>query len=216
MLKSFVLFSILVVSLWSRENPFFPVNNEDVELTTNQTYYLPALQQASIKLPSTARTVESITVHYKNLDGSIKSKTVELQNSIDWHLPLFISQSYMSDQTHMQVNSRKKITKKKKSKSFKTLTKLKFISFKINDKKILLQTKDTMLRSFLLVRPHRIVCDFKRDTDIRSYKHKIGSSIITSIRIGTHKGYYRVVVELDGSYRYKKEKAEDGYIFTVY
>ncbi len=72
-----------------------------------------------------------------------------------------------------------------------------------------------MLRNFLLVNPHRIVMDFKRDTDIRSYIKKYPKDIFRSVRIGGHKGYYRVVVELDGHYRYSMKKTSDGYVIKL-
>ncbi|MDQ7066660.1 MAG: AMIN domain-containing protein [Sulfurimonas sp.] len=74
-----------------------------------------------------------------------------------------------------------------------------------------------MLRNFLLTKPHRIVCDFERDIDIRSYEKEISSkSIIKKVKVGNHKGYYRVVIELDGLYRYTKTTLNGGYLFTLF
>jgi len=73
---TFLLF-VLVYSLVARENPFFPLSSElDIPLTTNQTQHIPALKRAALSLPSTARQIESVTVKYKNLDGSTDTKSI--------------------------------------------------------------------------------------------------------------------------------------------
>lgn len=199
---------MVVLLLQARENPFFPAKGEvDTPLTTNQKSVISPLKQASLELPSTARIVERVIVEYKNLDGSLAKKSITLGNSIDWHLPLFVSQSY----THVA-----KMHKSVKAQSHLLAT-LKFISLYENKKRLKFITQDKMIRDFLLVKPHRIVCDFQRDIDIRSYKKVIkreGSSV-KSIRVGNHKGYYRVVVELDGLYSYKTHKIANGYSFQL-
>ena len=65
-------------------------------ITSNFTTTLDPLKRATLTLPSTARTIESVTIKYKNLDGSISEVSEELGNSVDWHLPIFISQNYGS------------------------------------------------------------------------------------------------------------------------
>ena len=72
-----------------------------------------------------------------------------------------------------------------------------------------------MLRNFLLVQPHRIVMDFDRDASIKSYIKDDINGIFTKIRVGNHSGYYRVVVELDGYYRYKMNASNGTYIFKL-
>ncbi|MBA1437601.1 MAG: AMIN domain-containing protein [Epsilonproteobacteria bacterium] len=212
MIRLLIVLALFCFYVDARENPFFPVVQKEVELTSNQVQTQPPLKQASISLPSTARSIESVTISYKNLDGSIQEKKVDLQNSIDWHLPIFISQSYLRDSAEKKISA--KLHKKANTK-YKTVAKLPFISFKVQQNRILLVTKDKMLRSFLLVRPHRIVSDFQRETDIRSYVKKIPKGSVAQVRVGTHKGYYRVVIELDGSYRYTYKKMKNGYLFTL-
>jgi len=204
----FTAILLMALSLSARENPFFPSTGEaDIPFTTNEKEELLPLKRAALSFPSTARTIESITVKYKNLDGSIEEKTENLGNSVDWHLPLFISQN-IADSTE-----NKKIKEKEK---FKKVAGLKFITLYESKKRFKFVTKDKMIRNFLLTKPHRIVCDFKRDIDLRSYeKHIKSSGKITNLRVGNHKGYYRIVIELDGSYRYKLRAIDNGYIFSL-
>jgi len=219
LIKLLFVISIFFLSLNARENPFFNPKGETVPVTSNQGTSLSPLKQASLSLPSTARVIESVTIKYKNLDGSQDSKSMSLNNSIDWHLPLFVSQSYQSaNDTLSKTKKRRQAKSKVISKTTDTkLLHLKFISFDANAKTLKVSTKDAMLRNFLLVKPHRIVFDLKRDIDIRSYSKKSPrGSIFTKIRIGNHKGYYRVVVELDGYYSYKLHHTNGKYIFELH
>jgi len=212
-----LLFTLLLTSfVHARENPFFPVDSsQDIPVTTNQIQNIPPLKRISIELPSNARVLESVTLRYKNLDGSISTKSIDLEHSVDWHLPIFVSQNYCAqEQTKRVKKDSKKVLKSQK---FRKILKLPFISFYEAGKKLKVKTNDKLLRHFLLVKPHRIVCDFKRDTDIRSYDKKAPKgSLFKRIRIGTHKGYYRVVIELDGYYAYEVKKEANGYLFTLH
>jgi len=217
MIRLFFVLLLLPLVLFGRENPFFPVDSaQDVSFTSNQVQKAAPLQRASITLPSTARTLERVTVEYKNLDGSLATKKIELNNSVDWHLPIFISQNYgASPEKPVAVKRAQKQTSVKKA-HYKKIASLPFISFYALGVKLKVLTKDKMLRDFLLVKPHRIVCDFQRETDIGSYiKNLKKPSLFKKIRIGTHKGYYRVVIELDGYYQYKVKKLKEGYLFTL-
>ena len=220
MVKAIIITLLLLTSLNARENPFFPSSGEkNIPITSNLDKELSPLKRATLTLPSTARVIEGVTINYRSLDGSKHTKSIELDNSIDWHLPIFVSQSYTNEEQKV-VKPKKKITKiktaPKKEKSYKKIAGIKLISFYSKDKKIKVITKDKIIRNFLLVKPHRIVCDFKRDTNIKSYIKDIAkNSIFTKIRVGNHDGYYRVVIELDGHYRYKTKETKDGYVFEL-
>lgn len=217
MIKVSILFlALLTTTLFSRENPFFPSSgNLDIPITSNQETNIPPLKRATITLPSTARVIEGVTIHYKTLDGAQHEKSIELENSIDWHLPLFVSQAYITEQS-TPAKKTKKLTVSSKKKKFRKILSLNFISFYEKGNELKIVTKDKMLRDFLLVKPHRIVCDFKRDTDIRSFsKNAPKNSRFTKVRIGTHKGYYRAVIELDGYYAYSIRKIKNGCIVRL-
>lgn len=197
-----------MLSLDARENPFFPADgNKDMTYTSNENRTIPPLKRATITLPTQARIIQKVTIEYKNLDGSLESRSIELDNSIDWHLPIFISQNYSETLENKQ--------KKAKKIKYKKLASIKFASFYASDKKLKIVTKDKLLRNFLLVQPHRIVVDFKKDASLKSLIKTNKNSIFTKIRVGNHAGYYRVVIELDGYYRYKMKKTSDGYIFNL-
>ena len=207
-MKILLIMLSLLFSLYARENPFLPANGErDIPLTSNQDNSKPALQRATISLPKYARILQKVTIEYKNLDGSIESKSIELDNSIDWHLPIFISQSY-------STSPKQQIVKKVNSR-WKKITTMKYASFYTSQKRLKIQTKDKAIRDFLLVQPHRIVIDFDRDVSFKGFTKINENNIFSKIRVGNHDGYYRVVLELDGYYRYKMKKISDGYIFEL-
>jgi hypothetical protein len=201
------LFSSLFLFIEARENPFFPSPEEvDITMTSNSTKKLDPLKRATLTLPSTARTIESVTVKYKNLDGSISEVSEELGNSVDWHLPIFVSQNYGGvESEHKKINIPLTYTK---------IAGLKFIKLYENKSSLKIRTNDKLIRNFLLIKPHRIVCDFKRDINIRNFEKEVASKgVIEKVKLGNHKGYYRVVIELDGHYRYKLQSSKDAYIF---
>ncbi len=210
MIRLFLIIFFLFINIEARENPFFPSEGEkDIPYTSNDDKRLPKLKRATITLPTRARVIKKVTIEYKNLDGSIENKSIELSNSIDWHLPIFISQSYTQQATEKEPL--KKAVQKKKTASYKKIAQIKYCKFYSSKNSLKIITQDKLLRNFLLVQPHRIVMDFKRDSSMKTYLKKIPDSIFTKIRIGNHKGYYRVVVELDGYYRYKLKILSDGY-----
>ena len=211
MIKVVLFMLLLFISLDARENPFFPSQGEnDLEVTSNEDRSLPPLKRATISFPDQARVIQKVTVEYKNLDGSVQTKSIELQNSIDWHLPLFISQSYAD--TSDNQNKQEKTLKKKK---FTKIASIKYVDFYSYEKELKVITKDKIIRNFLLVEPHRIVLDFKRDTSFDSYIKNSKNNIFQKIRVGNHAGYYRAVIELDGLYEYSMKKISNGYIFIL-
>ncbi len=219
-----IIFSLLFLSsLESRENPFFPKEGlEDIPYTTNIERSIPPLKRAAISLPSKARTIEKVTVTYKTLDGSLETKSIILENSIDWHLPLFISQNYDPNESNSiktkNINKPTiKSVEQNQKENFKVIAQRNYITFSSLGKELKITSKNTIIRDFLLVKPHRIVLDFKKTTDsaLRPYVKENQDEVFRVIRIGNHSGYYRVVIELDGYYRYKLKQLSDGYIFSL-
>ena len=208
MIKVFLSILLLLTFIEARENPFFPTEGEkDITYTSNDNTSLSPLKRSTITLPTYARVIESVTINYKNLDGSQESKTLELGNSIDWHLPVFISQSYgPMAQTSMKVKSKKK---------FKKIASTPQLSFFSSEKTLQIKTNDKVIRDFLLVKPHRIVLDFDKDTNLKSFIKSNPKNIFSKIRVGNHDKYYRVVIELDGYYRYSMKKSSFGYTLNL-
>lgn len=207
------LFSFLFLfTLQARENPFFPSKGEvDIPFTSNAKTSLNPLKRATVTIPSQARAIKKVTVEYINLDGSSSSSSINLNNSIDWHLPIFISQSMGAIESKPKNDFKVEITDK-----YEKLYSLGFISFYKKDKEFKVNTTNKLIRDFLLTSPHRIVMDFAKDAGMKSRVKKLNTKYFKKISFGSHKNYYRVVLELDGYYRYKKETRKKGYSFFLY
>jgi len=206
-MRLFFLFIMLISFLSARENPFFAAKGEkDMDFTSNQKENILPLKQVSMTLPDQARVIKAITVKYQNLDGSFGTKTIQLQNKIDWHLPLFISQNYDSDET-TQAKIKKPI--------FQKITTMKYATFFIANKTLKVKTKNKLLRNFLLVHPHRIILDFSKKSDVKNKTQIVKNSVFQKIQIGNHTNYFRAVITLDGYYKYHLEKKDDAIIIKL-
>lgn len=217
MIKVLFITALLFYTLNARENPFFPSAGEkDMPISSNENRNKEPLKRAAIALPAQARILQKVTIEYKNLDGTVENKSIELDNSVDWHLPVFVSQNYSESQktTQPEDTPAKKEVKQKDS-TYKTIASVENLSFVSSGRSLKIVTTDEVLRNFLLVHPHRIVVDFKKNEDVKSYIKKDSQNIFKEIRIGNHDGYYRVVVELDGYYRYDFKKISDGYLIEL-
>jgi len=199
-----ILFLFLALSLFGRDNPFFPTDpNKERVQTTNRVEKLQPYTTQKILLPNSARVVKGITIRYQNLDGSISNEELMLNAEIDWHEPFVI--------THKSSVPEDKKTKTK-TKSIKT----KYIRFDMSKNRMIVKTSDKLLQNFLLTNPHRVVMDFKRNTSFKPKTYKLNKAPFSKIRMGNHDGYYRVVIELDGQYRYKLETREKEYTIVVH
>ncbi len=199
---------VLLLPLFARENPFFPVGNATVpNYSTNKIEKQQPFESLRVKLPDSVRILKSISLTCENLDGSITTKEIPVNKAIDWHDTIVISKE--EQQTEKQ-------TCKTKTKKFQKIGSLQFITFYALGQKLKVLTKDKLLRKFKLVKPDRIVLDFRRDANFRTYVFQ-GTGIFKKITLGNHENYYRAVIELDGHYIYRLRplQDQDGYILIL-
>ena len=202
---------LLAVSLDARENPFQSLVGANeitkIPISTNTADIVEPYERSSVKLPSSARVLRSIDFIYQNLDGSISKKTVLVEKGIDWHEPFIV--------THNKKVKAKEVNSAKEKE--KLLASFGFIRFEKQGSDLRVISDDEMQRHFLLINPHRIVIDFKRDASFATKHFDIKKSApFNNIHIGNHDGYYRVVIELDGQYRYKLKHDVDALRFSFY
>ncbi len=168
-------------------NPFQPVVKPQDVIIIKPSYF----KEAKVFLPKDARVLKKIVFVYQNINGDIKQKEIEINKHIDFHKPIYI------------MHSPKKFPMKR-------LIFLNLFNMYVKDKKIFIQTKDALLRSFFLVKPFRIVLDFKRNADFLTVKKYLKNSIVKKVVVGNHSGYYRVVIYFDAKYMYKIKKTDEG------
>jgi len=204
-MRLFFLTFIMIIPLFGRDNPFFPSDPTKRQTpTTNRVENLKPYTTQTLSLPNSARAIKKISITYLNLDGSISNEELELNNAIDWHEPFVVSQK----------SSKKQDVKKTQTK--KKAIDVQFIQFEPSDKSMKIETKDKILRNFMLTSPHRIVLDFSRDTSFKPKRFDITEIPFKQIRMGNHDKYYRVVIELDGAYNYKLQTSKDSYTIVCF
>lgn len=205
---SFVLIATATL-LTARTNPFFmPSGVQELGITSNSIKTYPPLKSASITLPSSARILKQVSVKFINIDGSVGTKTIHLSNKIDWRVPIFISQAF--------VTSAKESSVKQINKPADTVQFHKFLTLKIFSQSVDFATKDKNLRFFMMISPYRAVLDFKRESSFLSFYKRLNNTIFKSVAIGNHNGYYRVVLELDGDYGCQVSKTKQGYALSCF
>ncbi len=213
----FTFLVLIVVSVTARENPFKAV---ETSATTGKTTYkkdtMEHFTSVKVQLPSSARILKSVEFHFQNLDGSIESKDVRLNQKIDWHDELIVKKLVDDiNQPTAIVSTKIKKDKKIVKKALKKISFKNLLVFTIDDKSLYIKTRDKKIRDFLITEPYKIVVDFKREISFYTKVYNLKTRYFKSITLGKHSGYYRVAIELDGKYLYKQRKVKDGYVFTL-
>ncbi len=216
MVRFFITVAIISSALCARENPFFPPKDlKTPTYTTNEIVQKPPFSSQTFHLPSSARILKSVTLTYENLDGSLASKKVNIDKRVDWHKELYLGYKQKSFTREVATNARSREKVLKQEAMLRKLGSLGFITVYAAKGMLKFVTKDRLLRHFKLVKPDRIVLDFKKDTSFKTKTLK-GAWNFKRVTFGNHKGYYRAVIELDGRYIYKIRKSNGEYILKVY
>jgi hypothetical protein len=212
--SKYLLYVALIINLLvARENPFKPVLSADtLGATTIKKKEKPEFTKREIQLPNSARVLKTVEIRYQNLDSSIESKIIKIDEKIDWHDTLVLKKAKDKEIIYNRSvkNPAKKIAQPVKKIKFKNI-----ISFEITDKTIILKTKDKKLRNFMVSKPYKIVIDFKKELSFYTKVYNLNLKNFKKITIGKHRGYYRVAIELDGQYLYNLKKIADGFKITL-
>ena len=179
MKKIFLL--LLPLIAFCRLNPFKPVITPQNTLVVKPHFF----REAKIYLNKDARVLKKIVFVYQNVDGDIKKQSVKINKNIDFHSPIIILH-------------------KPKNFPVKEIS-YKFLKIFIENRKIIIKTKDRLIRSFFLIAPFRIVLDFKKYSDFATFKKKL-NSFVKKVVIGSHGDFYRIVFYFDSKYEYKIKK----------
>lgn len=190
MKHSLILSIFLITSSVGRENPFFAIDPSKTQKTTsNIIESKPPLSNVNYTLSDQARILKEITFTIQNVDGSIEHRKVAIDQSIDWHRPIQLSQSIAA--------STKPITT-----STSSSADFGFIRFNAQGKILTINTADSLSRHFVLSNPNRIVLDFKRSASFRAEEKILNSAPFKSVMMSNHTKFIRATITLDGRYSY--------------
>jgi hypothetical protein len=90
------------------------------------------------------------------------------------------------------------------------------IRFVLKGKTVRIETKDALKKDFAIANPMRIILDFKSQAEYPSRKKSLTVPPFSQLRIGSHKGYYRVVLELEHAANYSVTPFKYGYTLTLH
>ncbi|BDQ29187.1 AMIN domain-containing protein [Helicobacter ailurogastricus] len=177
---------LLLGALIAREDPFEPSKNaKRMGLGDEVPDYF---RYVNVNLPSTARVLTKVTLTYKNLDASTHTQSMDVNQRIDWHYPIKVTQQAAI------LGQEDKIFR------------IADYDFWIHENKLYLRTSDKIQRSFILINPYRIVIDTDRDEKDFRQQVEVHEKYVNNISIETHDRFYRYFIVLDGQYQYKVEQ----------
>lgn len=213
---------------------------------TNIVRQYDDFEEKEFTLPSSARVLKYIKVGYQALDGSMKEKKVLIDKNIDWHESLVVTKksSLMAPvvalETKLAVEPKvtkevKKVVQPKpiqkqikplhvkpkkpiverenvaKSFSFRD-----FLTFDINKKQLTINTNDSLIRDFIVVKPYKIVLDFKKTNSFYTKTINLNMAPFQSVTFGSHENFYRASFLLDGPYTYTIHKEGSNIIINLH
>lgn len=197
--KTLCLSLMLATAVLARENPFFSTaENSSLPISSNTVQHKPPLTSMTYNFPDQARVLKEATFTFQNVDGSLETRKLEIDQSIDWHAPLILS----------QYGGQKNTATPGLSKSSKADNG--FIQFIHTGNRISLITKDPVLRSFTLSNPSSIVIDFAHTALFNPYEKEFGASPYSKVKVIRHGEFARVILILDGRYSCTVSKTTQG------
>ncbi|WP_205585628.1 AMIN domain-containing protein [Helicobacter pylori] len=193
MLKKMIGLVVVLSVLLARDNPFEPeINSKNLQGGFNGIYD-SYFKEIHVDLPTSTRILKQITLTYQDIDGSIHSKVVGIDKSIDWHYPLKLSQHTLNQAV------------------FEKRYQIQDFDFLMASNTMILRSPYKILRSFVLVNPYRIVLDTQKGPLDIYQNMDLNQKFFSHIKVGTHKDYYRITLILDGKYRYLLEEKNGAY-----
>lgn len=203
--------------LAANDNPFAPPQNID------ESANLQDFEKKDVVFNSDARVLKRLTLTYITLDGSEKSVDLDINQSIDWHRTYIFAKTKVPQGAemldvsvtvpeHFNLSGEKNATMNVEIPNDNGKI-AEFLSFASYKNKIKLITQDEIIGNFALGNPSKIIIDFKREASFATKSLRVkNSAAFKRLQIGSHKGYYRLVIYLDGKYSYKIERDESGYV----
>ncbi|MFA6188643.1 MAG: AMIN domain-containing protein [Sulfuricurvum sp.] len=190
--KALCISILLLGTGLARENPFFSTSeSSNMPISSNKTQHQPPLTSMTYNFPDQARVLKEATFTFQNVDGSLETRKIEIDQSIDWHNPLVLSQ-YGS---------------KKAESSYSDSGLIQFVH---SGNYVSLITKDPILRSFTLSDPSSVVIDFSHKTPFSHYEKNLAAAPFSKVKVTNHGKFARATITLDGKYTCSVSKTDQG------
>lgn len=197
--KALYISLLLACAAFSRENPFFSAEeSSSLPVSSNTVEHKPPLSSMTYNFPDQARVLKEATFTFQNVDGSLETRKVQIDQSIDWRHPLVLS----------QYGNQKTVSNTPIHKSSHADNG--FIQFVHSGNRISLLTKDPLLRSFSLRDPSSIIIDFVHTASFNPYEKSLSASPYAKVKVTYHGKFARAAITLDGRYTCSVIKTDQG------
>ncbi|WP_240329131.1 AMIN domain-containing protein [Helicobacter suis] len=190
---------LLLGALIAREDPFEPLMKSGNNMTNHLGDEIPDyFRHVKITLPTTARVLTKITLTYKDLDASMHTKTIDVNQYIDWHYPFTFSQegAILGPKENIYHIGN--------------------FDFWAHKNKLYLRTAAKIQRSFILTKPYRLVLDIDRGEESFDKRLVVDQKYVEQIALETHDNFYRFFIILDGQYKYKIDQKTNYLVVDLY
>ena len=87
--------------------------------------------------------------------------------------------------------------------------------FVLRENSLYIETKDKVIKHFLIPNPPSIVIDFKGYSDFASKRKELSTRPFVKLEMGSHGDHYRVVLRLDKMHQYKLDKRKYGQVVMI-
>lgn len=189
MIRNICFIALLIGSSIARDNPFFSTDeNTHLPASNNKFEKHPPLVSLGYHFPSQARVLKEASFTFQNLDGSIETRRIEIDQSIDWRNPLMLSQA------HSNNTSTEMASAKSSSADFG------FIHFSSSLNRMTIAIKGPMIRYFTLSDPSSIVVDFQYIDLFTPLEKSLSASPFMKVKVANHGKFTRAIITLDGHY----------------
>lgn len=197
--KVFYISLLLASAAFSRENPFFSSEESStMPIASNTVTHKPPLTSMTYSFPDQARVLKEATFTFQNVDGTLETRKLQIDQSIDWRHPLILSQ-YENQKTAPATPTNKSSNANNE-----------FIQFIHSNNRISLITKDPLLRSFSLRDPSSMIVDFVHPTTFNTYEKNLSAAPYTKVKVTYHGKFARALITLDGQHVCKVIKTDQG------
>ena len=211
-----------------RENPFAPSSDINASMaSSNVVENLPPFEKQNFKFPADSRNFISVTLKYKSIEWqdefSIDKIAVPVvapksDVSVTKEEPKAV-ESAAPKPTELNMTAQEPL----KDIVIKPLEKTgpqkqiayKQTKFEIYPMQIKIFTTDEKLKDYSISKGTKVVIDFASQTDANTRKDELDCGAFKTALFGSHGKFYRVVFDLDGSYKHAIEKTQDGYLLKL-
>ena len=199
--KVLLVSAMLSYSLLARENPFFSITESaTLPISANKVPHQPPLTSMTYNFPDQARVLKEATFTFQNVDGSLETRKLQIDQSIDWRNPLVLS----------QYGAEKKAVVATSTVGQSATADNSFIQFQPSGNRISLITKDPVLRSFSLSDPSSMIVDFTHTALFTPYEKALNASPFSKVKVTNHGKFARAIITLDGRYTCVVSKTAQG------